>query len=442
MRGCGWRYIIHTERSGRASVRVRVRIRGRASDISTGIAIRSADRWNAARQRVKGSDLEAATANTLLSRIEGGLSALFASAAIAGAQPDLHEAAAIIRGGGDEPAPADTDDLLTVFDLFTASAGRVNSWTTRTFGKFASLRRHIEQYNPALRLSTLTADRLQGFTDHLASLGLRNTTITKLAEHVRWFLRWAAGNGYYSGNLHDTYRPKLKGGRFEQKAVIYLTIQELQRLEECDLGSRPELEAVRDVFVFGCYSGLRYSDLKALRKSDIHGGRIWICTQKTDDPLSIELNSHTAAILERWKGYDDRLALPALSNQRSNVRLKELGMLAGIDEPVRITYFKGSQRFDEIKPKWQVLTTHAARRTFVVTALTLGIPAEVVMKWTGHSDYKAMKPYIAIVDELKAEKMRLFDTLPAAAPPFAPPEDGRTESQPEDLKLTTGKKSP
>lgn len=186
-----------------------------------------------------------------------------------------------------------------------------------------------------------------------------------------------------------------------------------------------------------------YSNVEAHRVSQsIIGSGDHNTVTATPDRLLTLMEGQTAAILERWNGWDDRLALPALSNQRSNKRLKELGRLAGIDEPVRITYFKGSQRFDEIKPKWQVLTTHAARRTFVVTALTLGIPAEVVMKWTGHSDYKAMKPYIAIVDELKAEKMRLFDTLPAAAPPSAPPEDGRTESQTGYLKLTTGKKSP
>lgn len=80
-------------------------------------------------------------------------------------------------------------------------------------------------------------------------------------------------------------------------------------------------------------------------------------------------------------------------------------------------YFVGSQRFDETRPAWEVLTTHAARRTFVVTALTLGVPAEVIIRWTGHSDFKAMRPYFAIVDEVKREKMAAFDTI---APPTAP----------------------
>jgi hypothetical protein len=58
-----------------------------------------------------------------------------------------------------------------------------------------------------------------------------------------------------------------------------------------------------------------------------------------------------------------------------------------------------------------ILCTHTGRRTFIVNALSLGIPPNIVMKWTGHSDYKAMKPYIDVVDEIKAESMKKFDSL-------------------------------
>ena len=92
-----------------------------------------------------------------------------------------------------------------------------------------------------------------------------------------------------------------------------------------------------------------------------------------------------------------------------NEYLKEAAEAAGIDEPVRIVYFKGNKRFEEVYPKYALLTTHCGRRTFVVNALRLGIPAPVIMEWTGHSDYKAMKPYIKIVDAAKAENMSKFD---------------------------------
>ena len=94
-----------------------------------------------------------------------------------------------------------------------------------------------------------------------------------------------------------------------------------------------------------------------------------------------------------------------------NDYLKELAKLAKIDEPVRETYYKGNERIDLITPKYELLGTHAGRRTFICNALSLGIPAQVVMKWTGHSDYKAMKPYIDIADDIKASAMDKFNTI-------------------------------
>ena len=91
--------------------------------------------------------------------------------------------------------------------------------------------------------------------------------------------------------------------------------------------------------------------------------------------------------------------------------LKELGELAEINEPIRETYYKGNERIDEVTPKYALLSTHAGRRTFICNALALGIPAQVVMKWTGHSDYKAMKPYIDIADDIKANAMNKFNQL-------------------------------
>jgi len=78
---------------------------------------------------------------------------------------------------------------------------------------------------------------------------------------------------------------------------------------------------------------------------------------------------------------------------------------------IRITTYKGSQRHDEVKEKWQLVRTHTGRRTFIVHCLSLGIAPNVVMKWTGHSNYKAMTPYIDIVDAVKASEMNKLNTL-------------------------------
>ena len=91
--------------------------------------------------------------------------------------------------------------------------------------------------------------------------------------------------------------------------------------------------------------------------------------------------------------------------------LKELAELAEINEPVRETYYKGSERIEEVTPKYALLGTHAGRRTFICNALSLGIPPQVVMKWTEHNDYKAMRPYIDIADDIRANAMDKFNQL-------------------------------
>ncbi len=92
-----------------------------------------------------------------------------------------------------------------------------------------------------------------------------------------------------------------------------------------------------------------------------------------------------------------------------NDYLKELCKLAEIDEPISEIYYRGNERIEDTRPKYELMGTHAGRRTFICNSLALGIPAQVVMKWTGHSDYKAMKPYIDIADTVKVNEMNKWN---------------------------------
>lgn len=307
-----------------------------------------------------------------------------------------------------------TPDFFTVFDKFILEAGTANNWVPATYTKFGSLRKHLCSYMPKQRLNQLTKDKLQGFIQYLQSEGQMNTTISKYMSYVRWFLRWACNNGYYNGLLHEQYKPRFKG--IDCKEVIFLSWEELQTFLNYKFPeNRSSLSCVRDVFCFCCFTGLRYSDVARLRPCDVKRTAkkpfISIVTIKTEDRLHIELNKYALQILDKYKNihFPKGLALPVISNSKMNEYLKEAAEAAGIDEPVRIVYFKGNKRFEEVYPKYALLTTHCGRRTFVVNALRLGIPAPVIMEWTGHSDYKAMKPYIKIVDAAKAENMSKFD---------------------------------
>lgn len=171
------------------------------------------------------------------------------------------------------------------------------------------------------------------------------------------------------------------------------------------------LDRARDVFCFCCFTSLRYSDVANLKRSDVHKDHISVITVKTADKLKIELNDYSREILGKYADFRHpyNLVLPVCSNQKMNAYLKEIGRLCGIDTPVTLTYYRGNERIEEVHPKYELLTTHAGRRTFICNALTLGIPAQVVMKWTGHSNYKSMKPYIDVADAAKKESMNKFN---------------------------------
>lgn len=310
------------------------------------------------------------------------------------------------------PEIPDKKTFFDFFDEFTTTVSIHNQWTIRTTQKFQALRKHLYENNPSLELLNLSEINLHDFKQYLHDKKYRNTTIAKQIACIRWFLRWAFSKGYYAGTLHESFKPKLKGTDGNSKEVIHLTWEELMHLFDFKISETKQyLARVRDVFCFLCFTGLRYSDVDKLKRSDIKQKHIEVVTQKTVDGLKIELNKYSRAILDKYSDsqFEDDKALPVVSNAKMNEYLKELGKIAEINEPQRIVYFKGNQRYEEVYPKHDLLTTHCGRRTFIVNALYLGIPAEVVMKWTGHSDYNAMKPYVKIVDALKESEMDKFN---------------------------------
>jgi integrase len=309
--------------------------------------------------------------------------------------------------------PKSEKQFYNVYGEFMETMGRQNNWTKATYAKFNSLKEHLQNFDRGISFCELTENKIQDFIASMQASDLRNTTISKYMSFLRWFLRWAHNKDYYSGILHETFRPKFKGTDGNAKEVIYLEWEELLYLYSFEIPStRSSLSAVRDVFCFCCFTGLRYSDVAKLKRSDVRANHIIVVTQKTIDGLIIELNNYSRAILKKYEGIrlPNDLALPVISNQKMNDYLKDLGKLIEINELQRIVYFKGNTRYENVLPKYALLTTHCGRRTFIVNALRLGVPSEVIMKWTGHSDFKAMKPYVKIVDKLKASEMEKFNT--------------------------------
>lgn len=299
---------------------------------------------------------------------------------------------------------------------FMIEQGKESQWEESTYKEHRTIQRRLKDFAPDLEFEDLTKQGLSMFVDYMHTVpinskkkGLKNSSIRKNLDNLKWFLRWATDKGYNKELAFTTFQPKLKEVK---NTVVYLTWDELMLIYNFTPSStRSNLEKVKDVFCFCCFTSLRYSDVANLKRSNVFEDYILVTTIKTYDTLRIELNKYSKAILEKYKDeeYENNLALPVISNQKMNDGLKELGELCGINEPVSITYYKGSERIDEVYKKYELLTTHCGRRTFISNAIMLGIPPEVVMKWTGHEDYRTMKPYIAIADKEKKNAMDLFN---------------------------------
>ena len=404
-------------------IRMRVNFASKRIEFTTGYRIDAA-KWDADKQRVKNGcsnklKQSASEINASLLEYYTEIQSIFKRFEVEDVMPtpeQIKEAFnALHKPVSEEPKPkkeALPCDFFQVFDNFVEDCGRQNNWTNSTFEKFAAVKNHLTNFREGLTFEFFDERGLNDYVDYLRDVKeMRNTTIGKQLSFLKWFLRWAFKKGVHQNNAYDSYKPKLKS---TQKKIIFLTWDELNRLREFKIPSNKQaLERVRDVFLFQCFTGLRYSDVFNLRRSDIKGDHIEVTTIKTSDSLIIELNNHSKAILDKYKdvAFEDDKVLPVITNQKMNDYLKELAEMAGIDEPIRQTYYKGNERIDEVTPKYALLGTHAGRRTFICNALALGIPPQVVMKWTGHSDYKAMKPYIDIADDIKANAMSKFNQL-------------------------------
>jgi integrase len=302
------------------------------------------------------------------------------------------------------------NDFYKIYDRFVKEQSLLNSWSKSHKDRHGTVKNHLSEYKSDLSFKDITKETMISFLNDLFDKDLCNTTISKLLSYFRNFLSWAFDEGYYTGNQHIKFKPKLKGSDGSHKTVIYLSWEELMTLYNFKLpADKNYLERVRDVLCFCSFTGLRYSDAFNLSKADVQKERISVITQKTVDPLYIELNDYSTALLKKYESLPITKALPVISNQKMNEYIKELGELAGLKTPTKIVHFKNSERIEEIHPKYAVLTTHCGRRTFIVLGLTLGVPLAVIMKWTGHKSYASMKPYIKIVDSLKEEEMKKFN---------------------------------
>ena len=325
-----------------------------------------------------------------------------------------------------------TQDTKELLEQYIYEGKTYLLWTEGTVKSVRSTCTHILKCEFLALISGFDEHGLNRFLFMLRERGLREKTVRKHYLNLKAFLTWTQRRMYSNETYIDSFTPRFK---ITKKPVIYLTREELMKLYRLHIpengvevrvadtdsshhilriSNSGGLSRARDIFCFCAFTSLRYSDAARLKKSDIVGDRIYICTQKTNDSLIIDLNTYSKEIIRKYtsRGNPDDKLFPSISNQKLNIYIKTLGQLCGLIEPITEVYFKKGKKETHTLPKWKMLGTHAARRTFICCMLSAGIPPQTIMKWTGHNDYKAMKPYIDICSSDRTEAMCKFaDTL-------------------------------
>ena len=218
-----------------------------------------------------------------------------------------------------------------------------------------------------------------------------NNTAVKYLKNFNKIIKLCLANDWLDKNPFANYKSKVK-----EVERVYLTEDEIQNIINKDFKTE-RLSLVRDIFLFSCFTGLAYIDVKNLTKSHISygiDGEKWIFThrQKTESASKIPILPVTQMIIDKYENHpqcnnEDKL-LPILSNQKMNAYLKEIAAICEIEKE---------------------LTFHIARHTFATTVtLTNGVPIESVSKMLGHKNLRTTQHYAKVLDRKVSEDMKLL----------------------------------
>lgn len=219
------------------------------------------------------------------------------------------------------------------------------------------------------------------------NFGCTHNTAMKFIQRFRTIVSFAKRTGLVTADPFVNYKLK-----FERTDRGYLTQEEIEQIMNKKFSTK-RLDQVRDIFVFSCFCGLAYIDVKNLRGNNIRTSfdeGLWIVgkREKTGVKFNIPLLEIPKMILEKYKGaLPDGYVLPVLSNQKMNAYLKEIGDLCGIEKE---------------------LTFHLARHSFATLALSKGVSIESVSKMLGHTNIQTTQIYARVINAKIGNEMALF----------------------------------
>ena len=194
---------------------------------------------------------------------------------------------------------------------------------------------------------------------------------------------------------------KFRTGR-EETDSIYLNEQELELIMNLDEFSNKGEEIVRDIFVLGCYTGLRFSNYSQLNLDYINDGKLVIIQKKTKQKVTIPIHPYVKNIIDKYGGI-----LPEVpTNQEFNRTLKDIGRrIPELDVPFAKQITRHRKKVVEESRKWEKICTHTARRSFCTNMYLMGVPVMTIMAISGHKTEKSFRTYIKAAPEEHARIM-------------------------------------
>lgn len=384
--------------TGKSLIFLQYKYNGRRLVYSFGQAI-DPDNWNKKKQRVKANGQTTVDGQHLLNELLDNLEEVCKTAYYTEIKNGIPEPAVLKEHLNEflkknhEP-PKQKVTLYQLIGRFInneiTDQGKGRSKATLTI--YGTTLKHLQDFERAERypidFDTITLEFFHRFVAYLKGKGMMQNTIHKYIKSLKTFMGEAV-DLHYTDN--KAFRQKKFAIKPEDSESVYLREEELIKLWEFKLENK-RLTPIKDLFIFGSFTGLRFSDFSRVQPENIiqEDGDVYlkVKTKKTGEMIYVPCHPLVLQIFEKYSDRANRLP-KAISNQRFNEYIKEVCEAAGMKE-------KGRLLNDPDKPLYECITSHTARRSFATNWYLKGYEPRELMKITGHRTEKAFMKYIRV----------------------------------------------
>ncbi len=305
---------------------------------------------------------------------------------------------------------ANLDFFFQLDDYIKSKQGTVTKGTMDVFKNLRLILKTFETYRKEpIKFNSIDINFYEEFVHYLTFehihqnrskdvvKGFKLNTIGKNVKQLIVFLK-------NRKNKKIIPEPDLTGFKImeEEADAVYLTNEEINKLVLLDLSSSPCLITYRDLLVFGCLTGLRFSGFSKIRAEDVRDKMLYKKQEKTKHWVVVPLRDEAYHIFANCF----KRNVPKTSNPNFNQYIKEVGKLAELNQPIKHSYLKGNKEIIETKPKYEWITSHTCRRSFCTNEFLAGTPVELIMKISGHKSLKDFYRYIKIAPEQAGQRIK------------------------------------